>query len=187
MTTDPRARFGFADLVAKHFAFLEPLGFARRRSSSTLVCYGKGNLELRVYHGRSSYEIGLEIDRGATWFTLSDLIRATDAAAADKYRNPAISRPEGMATGVARVAEVFQRYGQRALDDEPGFYDGLERQRRAWLENYALDVLAQQTRPKANAAFRAGRYAEAAELFEQIRARLGPAEQKKLEIARRRR
>jgi hypothetical protein len=51
------------------------------------------------------------------------------------------------------------------------------------VHEYALDVLVNQLRPKAEEAFRRGDYRNAAELYERIRSRLTAAELKKLAIA----
>ena len=52
------------------------------------------------------------------------------------------------------------------------------------MEAYALDVLAEQIRPNADAAFRSGDYRRAAELYEKIRPRLSAEEIKKLALAK---
>ena len=62
----------------------------------------------------------------------------------------------------------------------------LRRQRESWSVDYALDVLAEQIRPQAEAAFRGRQYREAAKLYERIAKRLTPTELKKLGMARRR-
>jgi len=50
----------------------------------------------------------------------------------------------------------MQRYGTAALRGEPQFLSLLEKQRKQWAEEYALDVLASQLRPQAEDAFRQG-------------------------------
>jgi len=81
----------------------------------------------------------------------------------------------------------MKRYALAALRDGPKFFSILEAQRKLWSEEYALDVLAQQLRPQADDAFRKGDYASAAELYARIKARLSPAEVKRLTLAEKRR
>jgi hypothetical protein len=77
----------------------------------------------------------------------------------------------------------LKRYGSAALAGDTKFYARLDGLGKEWSEQYALDVLADQLRPKAAAAFRQGDYAAAAALYGKIRARLSAAELKKLAIA----
>jgi hypothetical protein len=117
---------------------------------------------------------------------MSALVRAADTAKADRYRNPVATTPAELARGLKQLADLVKQYGDRALRDDPAFFSDLRRQRKSWSESYALDVLAEQIRPKAGAAFRDGRYREAVELYERIATRLSPAEQRKLAAARKR-
>ena len=181
-----RTRFDFANVVRQRFAFLADYGFHETESLPTIVRYRRGDLDLNVYHGRQSYEIGLQVGHADEQFSMSELVRAADPEAAERYRNAAATTPAALASGLERLAELVVRYGDRALRDDPGFFADLRRQRQFWAETYALDVLAAQTRPKAEAAFRDGRYREAAELYERIAARLSPAEKAKLAAARKR-
>lgn len=180
-----RKRLNFAHLVVERYRFLEELGFVESESMPTIVRYRKGDLDLSVYHGRRSFEVGLEIGHGDEQFSMSEMIRSSDPTAAEHYRNPVARTPADLASSVGRLANLLQRYGERGLRDDPQFFATLRQQRKSWSEEYALDVLAEQTRPKAAAAFQEGRYREAADLYEKIIRRLTPAEQKKLAVARR--
>jgi hypothetical protein len=139
-----------------------------------------------VCHGRQSYELDFGIERSGVRYSLSELIRTTDPHAAGQYRNFAATSPSGIAEGLTRLAELVKRYGKLALQGDAEFFTAIEKQRAAWAEGYALDVLAEQIRPKAEAAFREGHYQEAADLYEKIAPRLSPAEQQKLAAARKR-
>lgn len=181
-----RTRFDFASAVSERFAFLDDLGFSRVESLPTLVRFRKGDLEVNVYHGRQSFEIGLEVVRQGERYSMSELIRVTDPETAGRYRNFATTTPQGIAEGLRRLKDLAQRYGNPALRGDPEFFTTIESQRKAWMEGYALDVLAGQLRPKAEAAFRKGDYQEAVELYERIRPRLSATELKKLTLARER-
>jgi hypothetical protein len=181
-----RTRLNFANTVAQRFAFLTDFGFSEIESLPTIVRYGKGKLELNVYYGRQSFEVGFQIGHAGKQYSMSEIIRVTDPAAADQYRNAAATTPAELVSAVDRLAGLVSRYGERALRDDPAFFTELNRQLKSWSEAYALEVLAQQLRPKAEAAFREGRYGEAAELYGRIHAQLSPAELKKLDIARQR-
>ena len=179
-----RTRLNFADAVHKQFAFLGEHGFTEVESLPSIVRYQKGDLEIDVYHGRQSFEVGFGIARKGTRYSLSELIRAVDPAAAEQYRNETATTPAGIVDTLARLQDAVLRFGRRALRDDDEYYAALESQRKSWAEGYALDVLEAQVRPKADAAFRSGDYRQAAEFYEKIRARLSAAELKKLELAR---
>lgn len=181
-----RAQLRFADVVRERFAFLADYGFSMVEALPTVVHYTRCDLELNVYHGQGSYEVGIDIGHGDERFSMGALIRSTDPVSGAKYRDGTATSSESLVSGVERLAELVRRYGERALRDEPEFFADLRRQRKAWAEAYSLDVLAEQTRPKAEAAFREGRYRDAAELYEKMAARLTPTEQAKLAAARKR-
>ncbi|HSD22470.1 MAG TPA: hypothetical protein VLC54_20640 [Anaeromyxobacter sp.] len=179
-------RLNFADAATRSFAFLSDLGFGEVESLPTIVRYRNGDLEVAIYHGRQSFEIGFEVVRSGARYTISELIRAADPEAAERYRNYAATTPQGIAEGLSRLEGLVKRYGERALRGDPAFFATLDEQRRSWAEGYELDVLAGQLRPKADAAFRGGDYRQAADLYERIRPRLSAAELKKLALAKER-
>jgi hypothetical protein len=182
----PMNNLHFLDAVRERFAFLGTLGFSEVESLPTLVRYQKRDIEVRVYHGRSSFELGFQLDRDGTSVSLGELIRLTDEEAADGYRNYAATTPERIRTGLALLANLVQKYAERALRGEADVFEKLHRQRQAWGERYAQEVCATHLRPRAEAAFRQGNYRQAAELYEQMRPQLSPVELKKLSLAKRR-
>lgn len=181
-----RTRLNFPNAVSEKFSFLGDLGFSEVESLPTIVRYRKGDLEVHVYHGRQSYEIGFEVGRQEARYSMSELIRANDPETAERYRDYAATTAEGIAEGLTQLEGLVKRYGERALRGDPEFFATLANQRKAWAEGYELDVLAKQLRPKADTAFRSGDYRQAAELYEKIRPRLSAAELKKLELAKER-
>ena len=181
-----RAQLGFVDIVRQSFAFLAVLGFSETEALPTIVRYRKGGLALNVYHGRQSYEIGLEVGHTDELFSMEAIIRLTDPVVAEELRNPVATTSGALAAGIEHLADLLRRYGERALQDDPEFFADLRRQRQVCAEILELDVLERQIRPKAATAFQQGRYGEAAELYEKIAARLSAAERAKLAAARKR-
>jgi hypothetical protein len=174
-----RTRLNFAHAVRERFAFLDDMGFSEVESLPTLVRYRSDQLEVTLYHGRQSFELGFEISRDGARYAISELIGVADAEAAKRYRNFAATTSAGIIEGLNQLAELVTRYGDRALRGDSAFFAMLEDHRKSWSEGYALDVLEKQLRPKAQAAFQQGNYREAAELYERIRPRLSAAEEKK--------
>jgi hypothetical protein len=183
METQDRSHLDFKEQVRSAFTFLKEAGYVEIEALPTLVRYQMGGVELDVYHGRQSYEIGAEITRFNTPYSISEIIRAIDSQEAKSYRSYVATTPEGVVAGLEELRSTLRRYGAAALQGDQHFFSMLEVQRKHWAEEYALDVLADQLRPKAEDAFRAGDYARAAELYARIRARLSPAETIKLRLS----
>lgn len=187
MNATDRPDLHFEWKAARAFSFLEDEGFMQVEVLPTLVRYRSGDIEVDVYHGRQSNEIGAGITGLGTRYAMSEVIRATDPEAAKGYRNAVATSPEGVDAALEELSSLVRRYGAAALQGDLLFFAMLEEQRKQWSAEYALDVLVDQVRPQAETAFRRGDYAKAAELYARIRPRLSPAEIKKLQIAEERR
>jgi len=153
-----RTNLNFANLVKERFAFLSDLGFVEVESLSTIVLYRNGDIDVDVYHGRRSYEIGFGITCQGVQYSLSEFIGATDPEFAEQYRYPNATTQEVLADGLTKTAELAKRYCIKALQGAPAFFATLGSQRKLWAEKYAFDVMAGQLRPKAYEAFRLGKY-----------------------------
>ncbi|MCW5610640.1 MAG: hypothetical protein KIS83_08170 [Rubrivivax sp.] len=184
MSFKDRTDLHFARKVRGAFLFLEEMGFTVVEATSTLVRYRKDDIEVDVYHGRQSYEVGAGVTAFGVRYSMSEIIRTADAAAAQIYRSPVATTPEGIADGLEELSSLMKGYGGVALKGDRQFFSKLAKQREQWSEDYALDVMAGQLRPRAEEAFRRGNYAMAAELYARIKGRLSPAEAKKLAVAR---
>ncbi|MDK9724928.1 MAG: hypothetical protein OEL88_08540 [Sterolibacteriaceae bacterium MAG5] len=182
-----RSQLHFAQQVLDTFLFLTNEGFTELEASPTLVRYRNGDVEVDVYHGRRSYEIGGGITAFGTRYAISEIMLATDPEAANIYRNAMATTPEGVGASLKELSTLMQRYCVAALRGDSQFFSLLEEQRRHWAEEYALDVIEDQLRPQAEDAFRRGDYSIAAELYGRIRERLSPTEVKKLALAEERR
>ncbi len=96
-----RDQLGFAEAVMREFVFLEAsYGFRRIKEVTTYVRYESEFLFLNVFHGRGSYEIGVELGR------LSD--------PAVHYRLPSLI--VGLAPGYSGRT-VFQASERRAVEN----------------------------------------------------------------------
>jgi hypothetical protein len=56
-----RSALGFAAKARETFFFLGKLGFTEIDSLPTLLRFKKGSIDVDVYHGRQSYEIGVGV------------------------------------------------------------------------------------------------------------------------------
>lgn len=187
MYTLDRSSLNFEEKVRRAFAFLRELGFSEIEALPTLVRYQKGDVEVDVYHGRQSFEIGAGVSGFGTRYAMSEIIRAVDLNVAKHYRYAATTTPEGINAALEELSSLMKQHGREAIEGNPKFFSMLENQRKLWSEEYALDVLSEQLRQKADEAFRQKDYAKAADLYSRIRKRLSPAELKKFSLAEKRR
>lgn len=182
-----RSLFHFIQSVREAFSFLMDAGFSEIEALPTLVRYRKDDIWVDVHHGRQSYEIGCGFTVAGVRYSLADFMRVTDSDLAKTYRLRAATSPESVATCLEDLSVMVQRYGAAVLSGDPQFLAIVSERREQWLQEYSLDVQAEQIRPQAESAFRQGDYAKAAELYGLMRERLSPAEAKKLAFAERRR
>jgi hypothetical protein len=187
---DPaRAALHFADATRAAFRFLESLGLQELDADTTIVRYASTRVFLNVYHGRSSYELGVEIGlgdatQGQSGHGMSELIRLVDKDEGHRFRNTTATTPEEVRDGVQKLAEQTKRYGHLALKGDASVFAALDMQRRQWAEEYAAEVTYRQILPEAQEAFRKHEYVRAAQLYERIQNNLGPVDLKKLAYAR---
>ena len=149
----------------------------------TLVRYSCQNVEVDIYQGRRSFEVNLGVSINGERFSLSELICLSDSKMADSYRNPVATDNKLVVSAVSEVALLLRQFGALALRGDSSVLAALITQRQRWSDAFALDVLAEQTRPLAESAFRSGDYPRAAELYGRIRSRLSRAEKGKLALA----
>lgn len=183
MDMSDRLSLNFAAAVRNYFEFLSGLGFSEVEALPTLVRYQKSGVEVDVYHGRQSYEVGAGVTAFGVRYSIPEIVRHTDSELAKEYRCKSVVTPEGVAVAVEELSLLTKQYCCLALEGDRSLFLALENERKLWTEEYALDVLVEQLRPKADEAFRKKDYSKVVELYSHIRTRLTPAEVKKLSIA----
>ncbi len=186
MSERDRSHLHFDVVARERFAFLNEIGFSEIEALPTLMRYRKDGVEVDVYHGRRSYEIGAGISYLGTRYEVAEIIRGVDPEAAKGYRAGLTSTAEGVAARLEQLSSLMQRYGVAALKGDAHFFSMLAEKRKTWVADYWLDGLAQQLRPQADEAFHRGDYSKAAELYARIRDRLSPTEIMKLAFAEKR-
>ncbi|MYD99128.1 MAG: hypothetical protein F4X98_17310 [Gammaproteobacteria bacterium] len=181
-----RAGLDFENIVRERFSFLSEFGFSEVEAGPTIIRYRKGRLGVNVYHGRRSYEIGVELVRGRECFSIELAIGVVDRDAYRKYRVPAARTKSAIIVSVERQACVVRTYAEPALRGKRKFFRQLESFGEANARRLAVDSFVAQVRPKAAEAFRERRYADAVTLYESMCDHLTVAESAKLKSARRR-
>jgi hypothetical protein len=189
MTTIGRQSLRFAEAVEENFSFLAAHGFKCVQSEPTFVRFESEHDYVNIYHGRKSFELGLEIGPSEASgsderpYPMSGLIRLVEPSKADEYRNYATHTADGVAEGVQRLAALFRRYVDAGVLDDATLYSRLEENRKAWSRDYATKVKLGQARRKVEIAWHAKDYLKVVTLLRPLRDALTPAERQKLDFA----
>ncbi len=183
-----REALEFASAVRASFGWLAEYGFVEVEANATLVRYESASLRVVVYHGRSSYQVGVEVGRrdSEDRYSLSELMRMADPERAERSRPPVVYTAPTVATAVAEEGRNLRDCGEAVLSGQSSPWSELQAQRKAWSEEFAREVLVEQVRPAAAEAFRQRRYEVAVRELERIEDELSRSEQLKLDYARKR-
>jgi len=174
----------FARLVTSELTELIDSGFAVVEAGPTIVRFARGEIEIDVYWGRRSYEVGAGVAINGERYALSELMYLADPDFADKYRNSTATSVEVLSSVVGQVANLLKTYAAPVFVDPAEVEARLQRLRPIRLREMSLDSQAHVFRPQAEEAFRRHDFAKAAEIYSRIEERLSPAEVKKLAYAR---
>jgi hypothetical protein len=187
-----RARLGFVEEVIAAFDFLtSEYGFRLVKAEVTFVRYETPEVFVNIYHGRASYELGVEIgcfadtvDSAERHYSLVEIIELASAKAESGYTFYQASTPERVKTWVLRLAALVRKYADKALQGDALTFEQLREVRSRLSHEYLTAMKLRRIREQVNKAWQAKDYAKVVELYEQVRDDLSPAEQKKLEYAR---
>jgi hypothetical protein len=185
-----RATLGFVRAVEDAFGFLAAdFGFKVVERDLTYVRYESEKVCLVVYHGRRSYEIGVEVSRlhdgDARRYRLPEVLGAVlgETAQQNAYYLQSSTRE-----GVRRCVEVAATFVKQH------FGPLLKGKQSAWNqvcsfaarrnEEYTREVVQQPVRDAAEQAWRSKNYAAVAQLYGSIRDDLTRVESMRLEYAR---
>lgn len=186
MPVSGRRDLHFPEATEANFGFLAGRGFKRVQDEETFVRFQSDRAYVNVYHGRKSFEVGLEIgplQSAETPYSMSEIIRLVEANKADEYRSYSARSAEGVAEGVRQLAALCRRYVDAGLLDDPKLFERLHMGRKTWSEGFALEVNLTQVRRKLEVAWHAKDYAKVVELLKPLRNALTPTELRKLDYA----
>jgi hypothetical protein len=144
-----------------------------------------------VFQDRQSYELGIalwrpiaapEVDRP---YTISDLIRVTDTAAANRYRRFAATTTNALQHGLAKLAADLRNFGSRALQNDPASYRRLSEAREGAVREFGRGQSVPLARIAGESAWLARDWYKVAEAYGAVADSLTPAERERLTYARR--
>ncbi len=173
----------FATAVEKHFAFLSDYGFALAEISPDCVVYRNHEVALAFDREARSHEVSLAVTRRGRRYPLGLLLTFAGFDEGWRHRDPTATTAGQLDAALQRMSAAVVPMAPRILRTDAEYFDALDRYRTQHAERLALESRASQLRGKAATAFKAGDYATAAALYQQIEPLLTRAERSKLAMA----
>lgn len=183
-----RSILRFSDKVKEDFAFLEDLGFECVSSSETFVRFESSKASINVYHGRRSFEIGLEVappQDKAEVYSFGAVLRLIDKEQAERYRNYAARTVQDVAKGVRQLGDFFHSCVSSEFFDDDQLFFRLKVQREEFSKAYSIESQLMQARGKLEEAWKEKNYSRIVEVLSPFEQHLSASERKKLEFSRR--
>jgi hypothetical protein len=184
-----RYKLQFPEVVTEKFAFVAEFGLHQVRTEPTYVRYESPRVFLDVYHGRGSYEIGVNTGLlgSDTRYGLGYLVYwagSWEKEGFGRHTMFQVTTADGVARFVPKVVELVRKYGRDFLAGKPAFYARLEEanRRNAALGEHRRRVEA--VREKASAAWPQRDLGRVAELYATIEGDATELEKKRLAYAR---
>jgi hypothetical protein len=195
ITTVPgpeREELRFKEVVLRAFAFLEQLGFRCTEAGPTFVRFESSDVFINIYHGRASFEVGVEVGfltfhpaaqgRG---FVLDELLELGGVRTASGPP-PAASTPESVAVVVPQVAELVHRHAVTALRADPAAFEHLASIRASRGAALMESIKVEDAREAARRAWQTNDYAGVIAAYGGIADHLTISEAGKLAYAKKR-
>lgn len=188
----PRSRLGFAAAVSEEFGFLPGLGFRVAERTDTLVRYETGRRFVRVFHGRGSYELGVEIGRWVDidgelreqFFPLRDVIARQADLAEVGYGGLAATDAQLVRKFVHQLGGWTRQFAVPLLSDGDQEFDKLSEINARRAESHREALRASRLRARAAEAWRRRDFGTVLNAYSEIEAELPTVELKPSERAR---
>jgi len=141
---------------------------------------------LNFYHGRQSYDIGVEVGRHAAdayRYRLPDVLAALLGPDHTSRTSFQASTPSAVASCMQQIAELVDTHFGPVLEGDREAWKRIVDVTAARNREYTKEVVQQPVRRAAEEAWTQRNYRKVCELYESIRSDLAPVEEKRLEFA----
>lgn len=191
-----REKLRFRLSAESAFRFLEEMGFRVTRAEVTLVRYESDAVFVNVYHGRASYEIGLEVgltqrrpadpEPWGRWqgYDIYHLLSPAQREGYPTHGWAASGDPALVETFVKELAGQLRTVPEEVLRGSPTAWAAIDARRLAASRAAGRARAAEDARAAADRARMAGDWAAVVRAYEPISADLTPVERHRLEYAR---
>jgi cytosine/adenosine deaminase-related metal-dependent hydrolase len=144
---------------------------------------------VNVYHGRASFELGVEIGRlqePTEKLTLYNIVAWSGAEKAEGFGQHVlfqVSSREGVQEFVPKLAHLIQKYGTPFLNADANAYCEVHEAKSRAAVEYAKQVNLRNVRKRAEVAWHAKDYTQIVDLYGPVREDLTEVETQKLAYA----
>ncbi|MGH9874488.1 MAG: hypothetical protein ACRD9S_18695 [Pyrinomonadaceae bacterium] len=191
-TTRPgadRRKLGFKEAVLSAFDFLTlEYEFRVTQTEPTFVRYESDRVFVNVYHGRTSYELGVKIGRLSDLpgreYSIEDLLDALGKREESGYAYASVRTPQLIVRFVPRLSAVIKEYASSALRGDSATFEQLAAVQQTKGDALTKEWELQDARQEAETAWRQKDYAKLVQVLGSIEEDLTPAEAKKLQYAK---
>jgi hypothetical protein len=188
---DHRRRLGFEEAALVSFDFLRSYDLKPVEKNPTFVRYESRKVFVNIYHGRASYEVGIEVGlkAGTEKYGLDSVVFAAgkevwETEGFGKGTMFQVSSREGVQRIVPGVAELLRKYGEPFLRGDLSFYKQLDKANGRASAEHTRQQLIRRIREQAEAAWSGKSFARVIELYQSIHSELTMIERKRLAFAR---
>jgi hypothetical protein len=188
----PRSRLGFAAAVLEEFGFLPGLGFRVVERTDTFVRYETGRRFVHVFHGRGSYELGVEIGRWVDvggelreqFFPLRDVIARRADLAEVGYGGLAATDARLVRKFVHQLGRWTRQFAAPLLSDGDQEFDKLSEINTREAESHAEALRVSRLRARAAEAWQRRDFGTVVNAYSEIEAELPTVDLKPSERAK---
>jgi len=184
-----RAKLGFTNSVLTNFRFLAEMGFSPVQEEVTLVRYESASVFVNVFHGRASFELGVEIGvlcEPTEKVTLYDVVAWADALKREGFGQHVmfqVSSREGVQQFVPKLADLVRRYAEPFLRGNTTAYTEVLEARSRAARDYERQVQLDDLRRRVETAWNSKDFAGVVELYGSVGPDMTSVEAKRLAYA----
>jgi hypothetical protein len=190
--TYSRIQLGFTSEVLSSFHFLvEDYNFKCVKTDVTFVRYESKFVFVNIYHGRRSYELGVEIGKlenhlpiREDWYSIGEIMDLMGVRKNLRFTFFQASSKDQIQILVRKLAEYVKKYAKPILDGHYEIFEKLEILRKNNSDAYIREAELQNIRERADIAWKQKDYVKFIELYNQVKDGLTSIEGKKLDYAR---
>lgn len=187
--TVDRERLEFNTAAKAAFEFLCNLGFTCLQDEPTLVRFESSWCRINIFHGRKSYEIGLEIEpinqnKDKQSYPLSVLLAALVPDEYTRYKCYATHSKDGVLEGTQQLASLFKKCLASELFNQRDIFHILGEKSDEIVKKFSIEVRLEQMRRALEIAWRNKDFKKVVGLLLPLQEHLNDVESTKLEYAK---
>lgn len=176
-----RQHLEFQATAKEEFSFLvDTFGYELTQEDVTFLRFEGNGIFVNVYHGRLSYEIGIELGRlPDEKYTLHEILSVINPSVASEAGAQA-SAKDAVRNCLRRIAKVFRENCKKVLMNDSSVFESIAPQVSVWRQEYTDKYQFGATKNRANEAWLRKDYPEARRLYGSISKHLTRTEERRL-------